>query len=329
MSRVSCKLGRRWSTLAIAGISVLGVLTACSGSHDNSAPQGSGMTTAPEAGMKDGVGAPAPAFGPPPPADVQRDVVKTASMTITVSNTSEAADKAAVLVENADGRVDSRSEDAGSARGLARTSIVLRVPVAKLDGMVRELKSLGTVQNAETRSEDVTAQRVDLDARIKALQTSVDRLLAIIRDAKDPDALIKAEGALSQRQADLDSLRAQRDQLGDRIDYSTVDVTFVAEQIGGPAPQQYEGFTGQIERGWDALVSVLGNLVLLFGLLLPWLGALALAAGIAYGVVRLARASFLAQTTPTWHTREGPHPALDRVGTFRLLVLTRRGGCLA
>ncbi|MDT5113615.1 MAG: hypothetical protein QOE20_5505 [Mycobacterium sp.] len=57
---------------------------------------------------------------------------------------------------------------------------------------------------------------------MKALQTSVDRLLAIMRDAKDPDALIKAEGALSERQAELDSLRAQREQLGARIDYSTV-----------------------------------------------------------------------------------------------------------
>jgi hypothetical protein len=295
MNRVSRSLGRRWLTLAIAGIAAFGVLTACSGLHQNTAPQGSGMTTAPAAGMKDGVSGPAPEFGPvpppgAPPPDAQRDVVKTASMTITVSNTSEAADKAAVLVEKADGRVDSRSEDAGSNRGLARTSVTLRVPVAKLDGVVRELKTLGKVQTAETTSEDVTAQRVDLDARIKALQTSVDRLLAIMRDAKDPDALIKAEDALSERQAELDSLRAQRDQLGDRIDYSTVNVTFVAEQVGGPSPKQYEGFTGQIERGWDALVSVVGNLVLLLGLLLPWLGALAVAAGIVYGVVRLARA---------------------------------------
>jgi hypothetical protein len=290
----------------MAGIAVLGVLTACSASNESRAPQGGGMTTAPAAGMKDGVAAPAPEFGPPPPLDAQRDVVKTASMTITVSNTSEAADKAAVLVEDADGRVDSRSEDAGSERGLARTSVVLRVPVAKLDGLVRELKTLGKVQTAETTSEDVTAQRVDLDARIKALQTSVDRLLAIMRDAKDPDALIKAEGALSERQAELDSLRAQRDQLGDRIDYSTVNVTFVAEQIGGPSPKQYEGFTGQIERGWDALVSVLGNLVLLFGLLLPWLGALAVAAGIVYGIVRLAGARS-SQQEPRKH-EEGPNP---------------------
>ena len=286
MNRVS----RKWLTVAVSAISVWGVLTACSAAHENIAPQSGGMTTAPAAGMKDGVTAPAPEFGPPPPPDVQRDVVKTASMTITVANTSEAADKAAVLVEDADGRVDNRSEDAGSERGLARTSVVLRVPVAKLDEVLRELKKLGKVQTAETTSEDVTAQRVDLDARIKALQTSVDRLLGIMRDAKDPDALIKAEGALSQRQADLDTLKAQRDQLGDRIDYSTVNVTFVAEQIGGPAPKQYEGFTGQIERGWDALVSVLGNLVLLVGLLLPWLGALAVVVAVIYGLVRLARA---------------------------------------
>ncbi len=272
-------------TWALSCIATLGIVTACAGP---SMPD-----TAPASEFKDGVaGAPQapPEAGPLPVEDTQRDVVKTASMTIRVADVSEAADKAAVMVEDSDGRVDSRTEDAGSDRGLARISVVLRVPVAKLDGVVRELKTLGTVQTAETRSEDVTAQRVDLDARIKALQTSVDRLLGIMRDAKDPEALISAENALSQRQADLDSLRAQREALGDRIEYSTVDVTFVAETVGGPSPKEYQGFVGQMERGWDAMVSVAGNLVLLFGLLIPWLGVLVVAGAIGYGLVRLVRA---------------------------------------
>ncbi|WP_413467199.1 DUF4349 domain-containing protein [Mycolicibacterium sp. 120270] len=261
---------------------MLGVLTACAGPSLKGNESASTST--------DNAPAAPPEKGPQPVEDTQRDVVKTASMIVTVANTSEAADKAAVMVEDAGGRVDSRTEDAGSEQGLARTSIVLRVPVEKLDGVVRELKTLGTVQTAETRSEDVTAQRVDMDARIKALQTSVDRLLAIMRDAKDPEALIAAEDALSQRQADLDSLRAQRDALGDRIAYSTVDVTFVAETVGGPVPEQYQGFFGQVERGWDALVSVARNLWLLFGLLLPWLVVLVVAAGIGYGLLRLVKA---------------------------------------
>jgi hypothetical protein len=55
--------------------------------------------------------------------------------------------------------------------------------------------------------------------------------------------------------------------LGDRIDYSTVNVTVMAQTVGGPV----------------------GNLVLLFGLVLPWLGVLVVTGGIGYGVIRLMR----------------------------------------
>ena len=239
-----------------------------------------------------------PQDAPSEPPLVKRDVVKTATVSISTANPAEAADKAAAAVATVNGRVDSRTEDAGSGTGRARSSVVLRVPAAKLDDTLRDLKALGTVQRVEITADDVTAQRVDLDARIKALQTSVDRLLGIMRDAKDPYALIKAEGALSERQAELDSLRAQREALGDRIDFSTVNVTFVADTIGGPAPTEYRGFFGQIERGWDALVSVAGNLVLLFGLLLPWLAVLAVFGAIVYGLVRIARARSPKPTPP-------------------------------
>ena len=270
----------RLAVLVVMGVAAL---TACSGSlvRTPTAPVTSDLSS------KEGAGAPMPQDGPSPPPLVKRDVVKTATMTISAAHPAEAADKAAVAAANAHGRVDNRSEDAGSGTGRARATMVLRVPAAKLDAVLGELKTLGTVEHVEITSDDVTSQRVDLDARIKALQTSVDRLLAIMRDAKDPDALIKAESALSERQSELDSLRAQREALGDRIDYSTVNVSFVAETIGGPAPTEYRGFFGQIERGWDGLVSVVGNLVLLFGLLLPWLAVLAVAVAIGFGIFRV------------------------------------------
>ncbi|WP_319430922.1 DUF4349 domain-containing protein [Mycobacterium sp. RTGN5] len=296
--RTSCA---RLAVLLVVGVAAL---TACSGPsvHPPTEP-------APSVSSGEVAGAPMPQDAPGQPPSVKRDVVKTAAMTISVAQPAEAADKAAVLVANANGRVDNRSEDAGSGTGRARASVVLRVPAAKLDDVLGQLKALGTVEHVEIASDDVTAQRVDLDARIKALQTSVDRLLGIMRDARDPDSLIKAEGALSERQAELDSLRAQREALGDQIDYSTVNVTFVAQTIGGPAPTEYRGFFGQIERGWDGLVSVVGNLVLLVGLLLPWLVVLAVAGVIVYGVVRLARARRPKPTPPQPATVD--HPVED------------------
>ena len=51
---------------------------------------------------------------------------------------------------------------------------------------------------------------VDLDARIKALQTSVDRMTQLLAQATRIEDLLAIETQLSQRQAELDSLKAQR-----------------------------------------------------------------------------------------------------------------------
>ena len=274
---------------ALALVLLLVALTGCAGGPpalDRAAPAAP-VPQAPESKLTDAGGG--PPLAPPDVPDVKRDIVKTATVTITAADVTAAADRAAEVATTAGGRVDNRSEDAGSGTGRAYVSLTLRVPAAKLDAALADLKKLGTVESVQITSDDVTAQRVDLDARITALQTSVDRLLGIMRDAKDPEALIKAEEALSQRQADLDSLRAQRAALGAQIDYSTVTVEIRAERVGGPAPEQYHGFFGQVERGWDLLVNALWQALLAVGLLLPWLAAVAVAGGVGYAIVRVVR----------------------------------------
>lgn len=281
-----------WLFRAMAGLVVVFALAACSAGSPPGAPGtaedfkaggGSAAETMPLTG-------PVPQDAPKAPPQVPRDVVKTATISVTADDPPAAADRASALATEAGGRVDGRTEYGGSALDRARITLTLRVPADKLDGVIDGLKGLGTVESLDMQAEDVTSQRVDLDARIKALQTSVDRLLAIMRDARDPSALIEAENALSQRQADLDSLRAQRAALGEQISYSTITVDLVAGATGGPAPEQYRGFFGQMERGWDALVDTGSNLLLLVGLLLPWAGAAVVGLAVLFGVYRLVRA---------------------------------------
>ncbi|MDO3402416.1 DUF4349 domain-containing protein [Mycolicibacterium neoaurum] len=287
----------RWSVRGLAGILVLLALTACAGGAPPAQPGAAedfaagGATAAPAPLTGPAQKAPSPQAPQVPPI-VSRDIVKTATMTVTVADSGDpvtAADKAAGIAGDAGGRVDSRTEYGGSASDPARVALMLRVPADKLDGVIEGLKGLGSVDALDVRAEDVTSRRVDLDARIKALQTSVDRLLAIMRDARDPSALIEAENALSQRQADLDSLRAQRAALGDQIALSTVTVDLVAPVAGGPAPRQYQGFFGQVERGWDALVDTGTHMFLLVGLMVPWVGAALVLLVVVYAVIRLAR----------------------------------------
>lgn len=190
-----------------------------------------------------------------------------------VAAPAQAADQLAAAVSDAGGRVDSRSERSGASS--PTVSLVVRIPADKLDGVLADAKNLGEVESMSIGHTDVTSQRVDLDARIEALQTSVNRLRELMGRAGSVADLLAAESSLTERQAELDSLRAQRTTLGDEISYATINVTLSSKPTVAPG-----GFLGALERGWQSLIATVDGLVLTIGFLLPWipvLGVLVLA----------------------------------------------------
>lgn len=227
----------------------------------------------------------APEAPPPPPTDattVAPDIITTGSLSIVVAEPSQAADRLALAVKDAGGRVDSRSEQSGPSS--PTVELVLRIPPDKVDTVLDDAKDVGEVESMSISHTDVTAQRVDLDARIKALQTSVNRLLQLMDRAGDVADLLAAESSLTQRQAELDSLNAQRAQLGDQIGYATISVSISAEPTVTPG-----GFTGAVGHGWQSLVSAVHGVVLAIGFLLPWIPVAAVVALAAVVVVRRHR----------------------------------------
>ncbi|BBZ15155.1 DUF4349 domain-containing protein [Mycobacterium branderi] len=246
-----------------------------------------------------GAGDPAPAAPSSPSNQPQRDIVTTGNISITAADVGKAADRLADLTTGMGGRVDDRTERTASGRS-GSADLTLRIPSQKVDEFVTSAKHLGTVTSISLKHEDVTSGRVDLDARIAALQTSVDRLNALMKNAGSTGDLLQAEEALSKRQADLDSLRAQRVQLGEQISYATIRVS-VSSEFAPPAP----GFVASVKRGWHALVSFSHGLVTLAGFLLPWLPVLLIIAAAVVLLRRRARrrsqASVGVQTAePAW-----------------------------
>jgi Mg-chelatase subunit ChlD len=222
---------------------------------------------------------------PPPPQAPQdnstfkRDIVTTGSVQMVVAEPTQVADRLVSAVTDAGGRVDSRSERSGSSS--PTVDLVVRIPADKLDGVLADAKKLGTVESMSIRHTDVTSQRVDLDARVEALQTSVNRLLQLMGRAGNVADLLAAESSLTQRQAELDSLRAQRAALGDQISYATIDVNLAAKPT-----VTHGGFLGALERGWHSLLSAVHGVVIAVGFLIPWLPVLAVLALVVVLVVR-------------------------------------------
>ncbi|SNT53033.1 DUF4349 domain-containing protein [Rhodococcoides kyotonense] len=274
---------KRSLVAALVGSFVL--LAGCSGSGGGAgapAPEESystpGVALAPESGTATRDQALAP---------TERKEVVTGQVYITAVDPIEAARDATSVVEEVGGRVDTRSENPETDNSTASSSITARIPADELTSTVDRIEQLGKVTSVSISRDDVTMQYQDLDARIAALQASVDRLKALIAGATNTADLIEAESALSSRQGELDSLTSQRNYLADQVDLSTITIQFTTDDAT-PSPGP-DSFWDGLVAGWHSLVDALGDGVVALGRAIPWLGALAVAAGVVYAVVRVVR----------------------------------------
>ena len=203
-------------------------------------------------------------------ADEDRQVITTGYVTVTVDDPMTSADDAVRITEQAGGRVDGRNEYAprdDSDKGSA--TLTLRIPSDALTATLDKLRELGTVQEVSLNSSDVTMVTQDLDARIKALTASIDRMLVLQSNATDIDSLIQLESAITDRQSELESLESQQRYYADQVSLSTVTLNLVSE-YNAPAVEPDTFLSGLI-AGWNAFVAFFAGLLVALGVLLPWL----------------------------------------------------------
>jgi len=291
---------RRPLAVAAVALSALLLVGCTSSGADSSAPapnvgpNSSGGVTAPEiAGGEDARSV----AGDSDVTTENRDVITNGSVSLTVTDPIAAVEDVEAITERAGGRIDSRSENPKTPNQPASANLSLRIPADVLDETLADLRALGTVNFVTLEKSDVTQQTRDLDARITSLQTSVDRLLALMTQATTTADLIAIESALSSRQAELESLQSQRSYLSDQIDYATIQLEL--HPVGTVAPGTPETFWGAIVAGWNALVAALGGVVVAVGFGLPWLLALGVLALIVLLAFRLARRKRHETPTPT------------------------------
>ncbi|MHA6695373.1 DUF4349 domain-containing protein [Homoserinimonas sp. A520] len=216
--------------------------------------------------------------------DGDQKMIVTGYLVMTVERPAEAAAEVATIVERAGGRVDARSETAPDGEDKGRAELTVRIPSDQLTQTLASLKELGTVERVEQEKQNVTAQVRDLDSRIKALHASVDRLIALMADADTTADLISIESALSERQANLESLESQKRSLDDLVELSTYTIQLGTEE---DAPvDEPDTFLSGLAAGWEAFVGFFGFLLVAFGVLLPWLALVGLATIVIVVVAR-------------------------------------------
>ncbi|WP_213453010.1 DUF4349 domain-containing protein [Rhizomonospora bruguierae] len=290
-----------------AGLAILLVaplaLAGCSGGASDSASSQNGASTVGRADAADAAGAAnagkVPAAAAPEQAlkDMRADVparyeadpraiVYTGTITVRVPNPDEAANRAGGIATGAGGFVGGDQRTSDSDRSEA--TLTLRVPAATFASVVDDLARLGKEESREIRTEDVTEQVVDLDARLASQRASVTRTRALLAEAKTIGEIVSVEAELSKRESELGALEARKRTLDNLTTLSTITATLLAPRAKAPEKER-TGFVAGVKSGWNGFVASLRVLLTVVGVLLPWLLVLGVPVAAAVWLTRRYR----------------------------------------
>jgi len=201
---------------------------------------------------------------------VDRSLVRTATIELAAADVGETVDRARGIVSTADGYAGKEEVREESA------TLTLRVPSDRFDQALDELSKLGKVISRDQSAEDVTEKVVDLDSRIATQRSSVDRVRALLARASTVDEIVRIEGELTTREADLESLEQRRQALAGQVAMSTVTVRIGSAPV--PRRDESSGFLAGLSDGWGAFLDAGAVTLRVIGAVLPFLLVLAVPA---------------------------------------------------
>ncbi len=162
-----------------------------------------------------------------------------------------------------------------------RTGVItFMVPAAKFDETIDLLAKMGKVKNEHISGNDVSAQYVDLQARLANQMAQRDAMLVLLKRAQSISDIIAVQTQIGQITGQIEQLKGQIQYIEHNTSYSTVTVTML--EAGAPAQVARTdswGFATALSDGAHNFVATINYVVTGLGaigpvLVLLWLGYL-------------------------------------------------------
>lgn len=195
--------------------------------------------------------APTPAPIPMPPAaeGEERMLVRTAQLSITVTDTAKAVQEAKAVVEGLGGYVTSSQLYKQGERLYA--TMVLRVPAERFDDALAQIKALAVeVERESTQGKDVTEEYVDLQARLRNLELTEKELQQLLREVRErtqkAEDVLAVYRELTEIRGQIEQLKGRMQYLERQVDFSSIDLSIAPHVLSTPV----------VEPGWKPLVTL-------------------------------------------------------------------------
>ena len=160
--------------------------------------------------------------------------------------------------------------------------LVIRIPAENLDDLVDHVKGASNVTIYNESVEDVTLTYVDMETRIKVLETERDRLLELMEKAETMSDLLEIEARLTQVRSNLESINSQLKVLQNQVSYATVELYIEQVKVYTEVEEQTvwqrisSGYKKNLKNIWEDLVDFFVWAVTYSPQLILWAGIITL-----------------------------------------------------
>ena len=219
-------------------------------------------------------------------------VIRQAQLAITVGSGTFDSKLSAVrtLVEGQGGYIagtDATVNPTSDQPTQIRTGVInFMVPAAHFDTTIDELSQVGKVQSEHITGTDVSAQYVDLRARLANAEAQRNAMLALLTQARSINEIIAVQNQIGQITGQIEQLKGQIKYLDDNTSYSSVAVTLTESGAPAPsAPSDSWGFATALNDAAHNFVATINYVVTALGAV----GPLLILAALGYLVWRSRR----------------------------------------
>ena len=164
-----------------------------------------------------------------------RKIVKTAVLGIKTKNYDTFMNGVKQKIEQYGGYIEKSQEYNYDNASNRNANMNVKIPADRLDAFIDELAAIGTITSKSVESNDITDSYIDVESRIKALETEEETLLGLLKKAESLTDVIELQERLSTVRADLERIKAQKQSYDGMIAYSGVslDINEVERVVEG------------------------------------------------------------------------------------------------
>ncbi len=189
-------------------------------------------------------------------------IIRTASLLVGTDDPTAAADAYVARISALGGQVSSRTDVTEGGTYAPSTMmgsdammpmpypsgpgvwLSVEVPADRFDEALAAARETGQTVRLEQSAQDVSATVADIDARVRALRSSVAQLRSLMDEATSVSEVIALEDAIATRQSELDGLVAQQRELRNSTSMSQISLALMSPEdaaaaVGEEAPDPW------------------------------------------------------------------------------------------